>query len=286
MLVAVAAEEPRGEAIMDCAERKSGHLMLITPERVFYAGLLGRPRQRCSGAFHIYVAIEGGLSLTAECRESQSELLAVPPDIRHTISSQHRSVICVTIEPESVRDGVLDALAERLSGPERSGFARRIRQAYAGLLRRGCRDDIGCDEFDAMCFGEALPLRMVDPRVARAIAQIGRFSGEPVTAASCAAEVGLSASRFLHLFKQETGISFRAFRAWKRARHLLHFANQDVNLAHLAQDIGYPDSTHFSHSIRRFYGLKPRTIFSGSRDLAIYRSGRDSTGSAWTQEAG
>ena len=96
----------------------------------------------------------------------------------------------------------------------------------------------------------------------------------------------MSPSRFLHLFKEETGISFRSFRAWKRARHLLHFANQDINLAHLAQDIGYPDSTHFSHSIRRFYGLKPRAIFSGSRDLAIYRSGRaGADNSGWTQEA-
>ena len=112
----------------------------------------------------------------------------------------------------------------------------------------------------------------LDPRVVRAMVRIGKFSGEPVTAASCAAEAGLSPSRFLHLFKEETGISFRSFRAWKRARHLLHFANQDINLAHLAQDIGYPDSTHFSHSIRRFYGLKPRAIFSGSRDLAIYSS--------------
>ena len=44
----------------DSARRESGHLMLITPERVFYAGLLGRPRQRCPGAFHVYVSIEGG----------------------------------------------------------------------------------------------------------------------------------------------------------------------------------------------------------------------------------
>ena len=114
----------------------------------------------------------------------------------------------------------------------------------------------------------------LDPRWCARSRTIGRFSGEPVTAASCAAEAGPFASRFLHLFKQETGISFRSFRAWKRARHLLHFANQDLNLAHLAQDIGYPDSTHFSHSIRRFYGLKPRAIFSGSRDLAIYPSGQ------------
>jgi AraC-like DNA-binding protein len=267
--------------------QQSGHLMLITPERVFYAGLLGRPRERCPGAFHIYVAIEGSLWLSAAgSRESREELLVVPPNVRHTISSDHRSAICLVIEPETVRAGALETLVERLSGPERPSFARRIRQVYAQLRQRPCRDDISSDEFDHMCFGEALPPRGFDPRVARSIAQIGRFSGEPVTAASCAAEAGLSASRFLHLFKQETGISFRAFRAWKRARHLLHFANQDLNLAHLAQDIGYPDSTHFSHSIRRFYGLKPRAIFSGSRDLAIYRSGRGSADSAWTQEAG
>ena len=265
--------------------QQSGHLMLITPERVFYAGLLGRPRERCPGAFHIYVAIEGSLWLTmAGGVQSCGELLVVPPNLRHTIASDHRSAICLVIEPESVRAGAMEALAERLSGPERPLFARRIRQAYAQL--RQCRDDIGCGEFDAMCFGEALPRRALDPRVVGAIAQIGRFCGEPVTAASCAAEAALSASRFLHLFKQQTGISFRAFRAWKRARHLLHFANQDLNLAHLAQDIGYPDSTHFSHSIRRFYGLKPRAIFSGSRDLAIYHSDRTAADSAWTQEAG
>jgi AraC-like DNA-binding protein len=257
----------------DRDRRESGHLMLITPERVFYAGLLGRPRQRCSGAFHVYVAIEGGLRLAVEgARESHGELAVVPPNMRHTIASDYRSVICVLIEPETIGAGALDGLAERLSGIERQFFADRIRAAYKQLLRQPCGGDVVSAAFDVMCFGEALPWRRLDPRMVRAIAQIGRFCGEPVTAASCAAEAGLSSSRFLHLFKQETGISFRAFRAWKRARHLLHFANQDINLAHLAQDIGYPDSTHFSHSIRRFYGLQPRAIFSGSRDLAIYRS--------------
>ena len=49
---------------MDEKASESGHLMLITPERVFYAGLLGRPRERCPGALHVYVAIKGGLWLT------------------------------------------------------------------------------------------------------------------------------------------------------------------------------------------------------------------------------
>jgi AraC-like DNA-binding protein len=270
-----AAEEPQqGGPAMD-ARTSSGHLMLITPERVFYAGLLGRPRERCPGALHVYVAIKGGLRLTTgDGSEACGELFTVRPNIRHTISSDYRSAICVVIEPESVATGAFDALAEKLSGPEAPLIACRIRAAYDQLRELPHRDGISSAELDVLCFGEMLPPRALDPRVARSIAQIDTFSGEPVTAADCAAAAGLSGSRFLHLFKQETGISFRAFRAWKRARHLLHFANQNINLAHLAQDIGYPDSTHFSHSIRRFYGLKPRAIFSGSRDLAIYRSGR------------
>ena len=257
------------------ARTSSGHLMLITPERVFYAGLLGRPRERCPGAIHVYVSIKGGLHLTTgDGHERCGEIFALRPNERHTIASEFRSAICLVIEPESVDAGAFDALAERLSGPEGGRVAHRIRAAYDELRDRQHRDGITSAELDVMCFGEKLPARALDPRVARSIAQIDNFSGEPVTAASCAAAAGLSGSRFLHLLKQETGISFRAFRAWKRARHLLHFANQNINLAHLAQDIGYPDSTHFSHSIRRFYGLKPRAIFSGSRDLAIYRSGR------------
>jgi AraC-like DNA-binding protein len=273
---------------MDAKTSESGHLMLITPERVFYAGLLGRPRERCQGAFNIYVAVKGGLWLTtSDGGDCHGEILPVMPNVRHTIASDHRAAICVVFEPESVPAGTFEELTRRLSGPEAEIFAARIRAAYALLRERRYGEDITSAEFDIMCLGEALPRRALDPRVARAIVQIGRFSGEPVTAASCAAEAALSSSRFLHLFKEETGISFRSFRAWKRARHLLHFANQDINLAHLAQDIGYPDSTHFSHSIRRFYGLKPRAIFSGSRDLAIYRSVRTaSVDSGLTQEAG
>jgi AraC-like DNA-binding protein len=268
---------------MDNKGHLSGHLMLISPERVFYAGLLGRPRERCPGAFHVYVALKGGLWLrTADGVETYGELVTVAPNVRHTIASDYRSAICIVIEPESVRAGTFGEWEKRLSGAERGLFADRIRTAYEQLRDGVGRGDLSSAAFDRMCFGEALPRRALDPRVAHAIAQMTRFCGEPATAASCAAEAGLSASRFLHLFKQETGISFRSFRAWKRARHLLHFANQDLNLAHLAQDIGYPDSTHFSHSIRRFYGLKPRAIFSGSRDLAIYRSGVTVEGAALT----
>jgi AraC-like DNA-binding protein len=43
-----------------------------------------------------------------------------------------------------------------------------------------------------------------------------------------------------------------------------------LNLLDVALNAGYADSTHFSHSIRQFYGYTPRDIFAGSRRLAIF----------------
>jgi len=63
--------------------------MLILPERVFLRGLLGRPRERCPGAFHVYVALKGGLRLSmADGAEIYGELIAVAPNVRHTIASE------------------------------------------------------------------------------------------------------------------------------------------------------------------------------------------------------
>src|SRR4051794_7117520 len=183
---------------MDDIGQKSGHLMLITPERVFYAGLLGRPRQRCSGALHVYVALTGSLRLLPDGGEERcGELLVVPPNRQHTIESDYRTVIVVTIEPESVPIGTLDRFASRVSR-EAEAFACRIRAAYEELVQRPLSGDATCAIFDRLSSGEVLPQRTLDPRAAKAIALTTRFSGEPATAESCAAAVGLSTSRFLH----------------------------------------------------------------------------------------
>jgi AraC-like DNA-binding protein len=256
----------------DRDRRESGRLMLISPERVFYAGLLGRPRKRTSGGYNIYTAMRGQLRITQGKSEVTGEVALVPPYSTHCVESEHPSIICLLIEPETVEPAAMAALSAGISGEGAPAIARRIRDAYEALRRDERRGGFTTADFDQLCFGENLPDRKIDCRIRRSAAQLNDFSGAKSTAADCAAAVGLSSSRFLHLFKEQTGVSFRAFRAWKRARHLLHFVNEDINLAHLAQDIGYPDSTHFSHSIRRFYGLQPRAIFEGSRDLAIYRS--------------
>ena len=89
--------------------RESGHLMLITPERVFYAGLLGRPRERCSGAIHIYVAIEGGLRL--------AENIGLAKDFGPNVAAYWQRL--------QARDGYQRAVAAEISAGELQKVARR-----------------------------------------------------------------------------------------------------------------------------------------------------------------
>jgi AraC-like DNA-binding protein len=178
------------------------------------------------------------------------------------------------IEPESVCDEDLADIIRQCDDPVQAGqLAARFRLNYATMALNGTNGFTSAD-FDNTFLGRHLTQRDLDPRIAEVVS---RFQARPtsnISGEECANAVGLSLSRFLHLFKDETNMSFRTFRAWKRGRNILHHVNVERNLTHFALDAGYPDSTHFSHSLRRIYGLRPSEIFSGSRRLQII-SGRD-----------
>lgn len=247
--------------------------MLLGPDRIFYASLLGRPRRRTMGCFILLASQQGELTLTLGDAPPRRVTAAVlPAHVEHSIESEHPQVIEVLIEPETVEPAALAALEARMAAGGEEALAALLRRAYATLRVTPLKHQMTTEDFDRAVLGDILPRRRMDGRIAAVLAELAARPGDVLTASDCAEIARLSVSRFLHLFKQETGCPFRALRAWKRARHLLNFANSTINMAHLALDIGYPDSTHFSHSIRRFYGLQPRAIFSGSRRLEIFRS--------------
>jgi AraC-like DNA-binding protein len=138
-------------------------------------------------------------------------------------------------------------------------------------LRAYC-DPLPIDDapFDREFFGEALPRSTLDCRVAQVLAEIAANPAGITSAADYAARANVSFSRFVHLFTQETGAPLRSFRSWKRARSILTYVTHNANLADIAQQTGYPDSSHFSHSIRQVFGLTPKDVFAGSRRLRLH----------------
>jgi AraC-like DNA-binding protein len=246
--------------------------MWITPGRVLYAGLLGRPGTRRLGGWIVYFADETPLRLTTEASAApeaswpQGVLAVVPPYQPHRVTSQARMLSNLILEPESFDAAALPpVLAPMLCG---SGGVFDDTEVDALALRARLRQARN-DALDRLVFGEPLKARAIDPRIERILAELGASGAEPRSADALSADVGLSVSRFVHLFKQETGVSLRTYRAWKRARSVLHLVTRPGSLTELAFTTGYPDSAHFSRSIRQVFGLQPREVMAGSRRIAL-----------------
>jgi AraC-like DNA-binding protein len=100
-----------------------------------------------------------------------------------------------------------------------------------------------------------------DARIRQVVEWIGREPGRNFSQEELAARIGLSPSRFLHLFRQQTGLPYRRFRQWKRMMSAFALLHSTDSLTRAALDAGYADATHFSHSFRATFGVNPAPVF-------------------------
>ncbi|WP_332815448.1 helix-turn-helix domain-containing protein [Ramlibacter sp.] len=249
-------------------------MMWITPGRVFYAGLLGEPSMHTRGCLTVHVAVEAPLKVCVAGGPWQSaEVAVVPPGTPYRVACDGRHAIGLLVEPETVDPEALPELLRASGAVHAPDFAARVRQRHAWMVAAGADLGLRPADFDPLFFGAPLAPRALDPRIAAVLERLRAEPSAALSAHECARQAGLSFSRFLHLFREQAGVPFRRLRSWKRARSLLHHVTSAPPLVDLALDIGYPDSSHFSHSIRQSYGLKPRDIVAGSRKLRVIAQG-------------
>jgi AraC-like DNA-binding protein len=94
----------------------------------------------------------------------------------------------------------------------------------------------------------------IDPRIARIVRRLQRDGGGTRGAAEAAAGVGLSASRFQHLFTAETGVPYRRYRGWQRMLAAIREVSRGTSLTLAAHAAGYADQAHFAHEFRKRFG--------------------------------
>ncbi|PIB75167.1 helix-turn-helix domain-containing protein [Mycobacterium celatum] len=89
----------------------------------------------------------------------------------------------------------------------------------------------------------------------------------PFSASALAVETGLSVSRFLHLFRLETGTSFRRYRMWARMLRaaLLYLELRDLTSA--AMDAGFASPSHFTDTFHDMFGLTPSKLLAAGADV-------------------
>jgi AraC-like DNA-binding protein len=221
--------------------------------------------KRLMGALAVYVAIEGTLGIrTRDNTDARhTDVAWVPPYVPHQVCGFGNTVATLLIEPELIDVGHTRLFSNDTGAASSlKELADRVKLAIA---RIETADDQERQELDLelLMFGMRLRRRKIDPRVLGALEIMRASPADRNLASDLAQAHSLSASRLLHLFKQETGFSFRQLRAWKRARTVLQHITAHKSLTQVALESGYPDSAHFTHTVRRTFGTNPRAIRHG-----------------------
>lgn len=185
----------------------------------------------------------------------------VPPGIRHALD---------------LAGGVHGKLFVERDGPEAVGFRERYRYSATTV---NCLQDAETIEFFRRIHEEnpdrvavALLVKRLlnsavqsplqfDARIQRIVELICREPERNFSQIELARLIGVSPSRFLHLFRQHAGVSYRRFRIWKRMLCAFELMRTSDNLTRAALDAGFADATHFSHCFRDTFGVNPAPVF-------------------------
>ena len=83
---------------------------------------------------------------------------------------------------------------------------------------------------------------------------------EAVSLDGVAASVGLSPSRFLHLFTTSVGVPLRPYVLWLRLQCGARELALGKSVADAAHAAGFSDAAHFTRTFRRMIGATPRQV--------------------------
>ena len=123
----------------------------------------------------------------------------------------------------------------------------------------------------------------MDPRIARALADIHTQLARLPSLAVLARAANLSVSRFSHLFRQEVGTSpVRYIYALRMVRAQLLLERTPLSIKEVMAQVGCNDPSHFARDFRAFHGLSPRDwrVAAARRSLRGEHENNDALASA------
>jgi AraC-like DNA-binding protein len=209
----------------------------------------------------LVMALKGRLRFRERARQRWTRCggVLVRPDAWHEVDARQTDVLIAFVDPESDLGA---ALAERTQshvapiaprtiaawraqlGQPASLTARRVEPWVTETLLQDCRPPPLDHRIKRVL--KILPSRLAE--------------SESVSLAAVAATVGLSPSRFMHLFTTSVGVPLRPYVLWLRLQYGASELARCASVADAAHAAGFADAAHFTRTFHRMLGATPRQI--------------------------
>jgi AraC-like DNA-binding protein len=210
---------------------------------VFLAGLYGKFRLRLHGGDWLW------------CRTA-----IIPAGVLHELDVGGEPITVLYIEPTVAGVNAFKPLINN---------SRALNGALVGLggeirFMRDLYEDRYKPDWSAEALQDLLgyakqkaQAELIDPRLTHIVDYLFEHGDDLTSVVVLAEQVGLSSSRFQHLFSQQIGVPFRRYRGWNRMRQAIREIIRGNNYTTAAHATGFTDSAHFSHEFRKTFGAAP-----------------------------
>lgn len=212
---------------------------------------------------------------TDDWRECHSAL--VPPSCVHETRFNGARCAILFLEPESI--DYVNVSASMPNGNFQVMFDHIDEQTIIPKLQQLDIADLDMEEVYALTqeiiYGTGYNYDDEEKIDARIIKVLDLIKAEPASSYSMetlAEMVGLSPTRFIHLFKEQTGVPIRRFRQWVRMKKVIVLVADGKSLTDAALDAGFTDSAHFSRAFKNMFGITPSTVFNKSNNTKYFIS--------------
>lgn len=194
----------------------------------------------------------------------------IPAGTQYELDIRGQPLSVVYLEPEIA--GV-DALVPLITDAQEMfggifGQSRALTTIRSLYEQTASSQDQG-ELIDALItYAQTRARRTMDPRLSHVVKKLSANNSLKLSAANVAAEVGLSSSRFQHLFTSELGVPYRRYRAWQRLRTAIaSVVLEGKNYTIASHEAGYYDQAHFNRHFRQTFGAPIANSVRSARPL-------------------
>lgn len=212
----------------------------------------------------LLISLDGPFSIHIEDGPEQIvEAAIIAPNVRRATHASNKRLVDILVDPHTK---LFQRLAGALGGKKLVALDKTMSASVQPLCSELFNGKLNSQKANQLLEKVVAAIEQpsnweLDSRVSAAISTIWKLLPDAdISSENIAAQVGISSSRLLHLFSEQTGATFRQYILWLRIRLAMNLWADDHPISHIAVGAGFCDQAHFTKTLRRMTDFVPSTL--------------------------
>lgn len=250
----------------------SNNLIHIEQDFGWFLGKFDNNQKHTHYALQLSIPLQGEIRLSINNSETTTyRAILIKPTIEHQLYSEHEHLL-ILLNPASTIGHFWNRITSSSCSEIESEPVQLIRKWGVNFLANNIsKKELGQNlnktlhSYDCNC--EAF-IHSGDERIDKAISYLNQHHERVVPLEEISDFCNLSSSRFIHLFKENTGLTYRRAQLWSKLMKALPLM-QNQSMTKIAHQVGFADSAHFSRTFKKNFGFSPKSLLKLSQFVQV-----------------